>query len=620
MKRHLLCHLLVMLSATAMAEPRWDIPDPAAAEHPGAETAPSSSPTTYPDAEGFAERARFVLEGVADGGLDKWRRGYFAGGDPGKYLPGHAMAKLLIGEDRGQVVKYMNDDRSYKEHYHFAAVNWARFYPLFGEAILTDDTKQKLAQSAGNYDAYLLGGGTENHKTMWWTTANVLPLYIEGDRFAKRSKEKALADARQHLRTYVSKLYDAGAGEWDSSTYTMFTVNGLMNIYDFAEDEETRLLAKAGLDLLVSGYALKYTDGLFCGPNQRGFYTEPHRSITDQTGYVWFGSDAPLTHEDARHFRYSVHAITSAYRPNRVIVNLARKHLAGLPATQRNRKANYWHGHHADARLSTHETIHLDKAFTMGSLWDGHASQHTRFQIAVPTDKGAVSFTGGHPRKSDHTGKKTGLGFRDGNGRYLQSAQVGSTYLAMAVAPADEEAQYTFFRFPSGSEPQTFEGWHTFGVGRAVIAVRPIHADAGPPEVVEQEDKKGTVKMLRFPGRVSGFVVEVMPRLDPVELAKRISATRLEADKLNDDLSFTYRNAAGKTIGFTFNPDPQGDKHGDRLAHVTIDGEALAMNWPAVWGGPFVTLRDRVLRVTDGRGGFEIDFTGDLPAYKEWRP
>jgi hypothetical protein len=42
----------------------------------------------------------------------------------------------------------------------------------------------------------------------------------------------------------------------------------------------------------------------------------------------------------------------------------------------------------------------------------------------------------------------------------------------------------------------------------------------------------------------------------------------------------------------------------------------MDMNWPWVWGGPLVHLEHRVLRVTDGRIGFEIDFTKSLPVYR----
>ncbi len=609
-------------TAETKAEP-FTYPAPDKMEHPGAKEAPASSPLTYPDEAGHDKRAEVVLKALADGGLDKWRRGYFSGGDPGKYLTGHAMAKLLINPNDPEPVKYMNDNRSYKEHYHFAAVNWARFYPIFGDRVLTQDTKEKLDEAAFRYGAYLLGGGTENHKTMWWTTANVLPYYTETGRLNRKSKEQALKDAKQYLHTYVKKLYTAGAGEWDSSTYTQFTINGLLNIYDFSEDEESRLLAKAGLDLLMSSYATKYNDGIFNGPNQRGHYDQSHASITDQSGYIWFGSDMKVTHDDARDWRYTLHAITTAYRPNQVIYNIATRNIEGLPVTQYNRKANYWHGHHAEARMSTHETVHIAKDFTMGSLWDGHSSQHTRFQVTVATDDGAMSFTAGHPRKSDHTGKKIGIGFRDGAGRYVQSAQIGSTYIMLAKAPNDEpdDSQFVYFKYPKGAHAEKVaDGWYVFspdGVKDALL----VRAIGGEVEIGKDVPGKGDKpepnnEMMVVKGQNVGLIVEAIQIKSDAENEALLKKLKLDASGWPGKNTVSYVNKDGKNISVTFNPDPDGDRHGDRMAKVKVDGKAFNPGWEKPWGGPLMTLEDHVLTVTDGKDGFVVDFTGDLPVYK----
>ena len=73
----------------------------------------------------MAARAKRIRSGLAKEDLQRWRTGYFAGGDPGKYLPGAAMARLIEDPNDAEARRYMNDDRSYKEQYHFAAVNWA---------------------------------------------------------------------------------------------------------------------------------------------------------------------------------------------------------------------------------------------------------------------------------------------------------------------------------------------------------------------------------------------------------------------------------------------------------------------------------------------------------------
>lgn len=437
------CAMMIIFVGTSVALAEWEIPTPKTTEHPGAEAAPASSPLTYPDEEGFQKRRQIVLEGVADNDLGSWRRGYFSGGDPGKYLPGHAMAKLLLGQDDPNIKKLYNDNRSVKEHYHFAAHNWGRFLPLFGEEILTEEKLKELAENAAKYTAYHSGGGTENHVTQWRTQLPVLPHYLEGDRgIGRKSHEQILREGKQWLRGYVKGIYAGGNGEWDSSTYIIYTMNGLMNIYDFAQDEETRLIAKAGLDWFSTAYALKYRDGIFTAPLQRGFADSPHGTNTDQHGFLWFSSNASITAQDTRGWRYTLHPMTSGYRPNVVITNIAKKNLPNLPAEFHNSKPNYWGTTGGPRPNNYREVVYVGKTFNMGSLLNGHGSQISRFSIVVATDAGGVAFSGGHPRKSDHTGKKTGIGYADGNSRYTQFAQAGPTAISMSLSPEGEEHQY----------------------------------------------------------------------------------------------------------------------------------------------------------------------------------
>ncbi|MCC5848910.1 MAG: hypothetical protein JJU29_12555 [Verrucomicrobia bacterium] len=614
------------VQADTPTEAPWTIPTPATIEHPGAEDSPASSPLTYPDEEGFLTRRRTVLEGVADGDLGTWRRGYFTGGDPGKYLPGHAMARLMIGKEDPDIRRYYNDDRSVREHYHFAALNWGRFLPIFGEYILTDEKITELAERAAGYTAYHSGGGTENHVTQWRTQLPVLPHYLEGNgMIGRRSKEQVTRDGREWLREYVKGIFAAGNGEWDSSTYIMFTMNGLMNIYDFSPDEEARLIAKAGLDWFSTAYALKYRDGIFAAPQQRGFAHQPHGTIADQTGFIWFGSNAPITPADTRGWRYTSHAATSGYRPNGVIVNLARKALPELPATFHNTKPNYW-GTGGSHRASVyHETVHLGESFTLSSLWNGHGGQISRMSVIVDSPDGGVAFSGGHPRQSDHNGNIRGTGFGDGTGRYTQTAQAGATLISLSRAPEDEEHTYAYFRVPLDVEikPVAEElgadtPWWFTGAGRTLVAVLPI--GDGEPELIREGEGNREVQYLKIPGRTAGFVLKVLEDVDPAQAADALLRSTLDTSNLDENLEVVFTDADGDRLLMRFNPNPNGDMHGNRAAHAEINGEEVTFGTRPVYDGPYVHQADGVLTVNDGREGFVIDFTGDLPVYKPWTP
>jgi hypothetical protein len=153
--------------------------------------------------------------------------------------------------------------------------------------------------------------------------------------------------------------------------------------------------------------------------------------------------------------------------------------------------------------------VYIAPQFTIGTLWDGHGSQLTRFMVAVQSDKGAVTFTGGNPRQSDHTGQKTNIGYADGNGRYTQFAAMNATVMSLSQCPDDDaDAAYSFFTLPTGMDPREVNGWQTFHIEDTTVAIYPI---GGKVEIAETApDKKGkTTKFLKIAGKKTGFVVYV---------------------------------------------------------------------------------------------------------------
>ena len=96
------------------------------------------------------------MRGLATEDLAKWRRGYFKGGDPGKYLPAAVMARLLVDPNDEMARRYINDDRAATQHYHFAVLNWARLLPLFAD-VLEPDTIETFRAHAAKTDAYRTG-------------------------------------------------------------------------------------------------------------------------------------------------------------------------------------------------------------------------------------------------------------------------------------------------------------------------------------------------------------------------------------------------------------------------------------------------------------------------------
>jgi hypothetical protein len=451
--------------------------------------------------------------------------------------------------------------------------------------------------------------------------ACVLPEDLEGGRLAHKDKQEALSSAKRQLRDYVKGLYAAGQGEWDSPTYLMFDLHGMLNIYDFSSDPELRLLAAAALDWFTAAYALKYRDGIFAGPNQRGYYDKAVNSIADQTGWLWWGSSV---NPDPGSFYFAIHPATSSWKPNAILTKLARKDVPGLPVTFQNTKPNYWFGHGVSPKAGEYsESLHVSKSFTLGSLWNGFGGQITRFHL-VANGPQPLALTGGHPRKSDHTGKRLDeLTFRDGGGRYDQSIQTGPLYVSMSRIPEDEPIDYSFVSLPEGITPKKIGDLWVLRFGDAWVAVRPLgreseladrplsEKEASAREKAVAAGKSEPVpQILKMSGRPTGFALIAGESADwPSEedFVRWVSNTyRWDDSKFQTEMTLGIRLCEEREIVMT---------HDAESSRARVTG--LKAPAGAVYDGPFVKLKDQVLEISDGSKGYAVDFRGDLPVYRE---
>jgi hypothetical protein len=398
----------------------------------------------------------------------------------------------------------------------------------------------------------------------------------------------------------------------------------MLNIYDFSKDPEARLLAKAALDWYLAGYALKYTDGVYCAPNQRGYAPGPVEKIADETGYLWWGSRAKITPEDLSNARYTLHAITSAYRPNKVLTNIAKKNLPELPVEQRNTKPNYWHGLNRKPTPGVyHESVYLSGHYTMGSLWNGTGGQMSRFQIVASTDKGGVPFTGGHP---------SGYKYKDGGGKYDRTAQVGPVHVLLSRIADDAKLDYVFFTLPKeASEPRKSGDWWIITAGKTYLALQPLtdkveiaKTDLSPKQVKRNQArvKEGRPPryerkdILKLRGPATGWVLVTgdASTYDSLEVFKTsLKERKVDVSGWPDEghVSFVTPDKRKTRVSW---------QEGKNRPAVVINGKAVDYDkWDAVYAGPYVKQDNSVLTVTDGKDGFVVDFTGEKPVYKPWK-
>ena len=606
---------------------QWEIPSAETGDHPTANDAPASDARTYPFSVGFADRQSDLIQGLASYNIWAYRAGYYAeGNDPAKRVPAHAGARLILDPQDQDALEIMNDDRSPNEHYHFAAVNWARFLPIFRDA-LTDATFQEFSNNAANYGAYTSPGGTENHKVMSFTSGLVLADYIAGDRIGKMNKDDAKAKLKNTLRSYVKGLYRAGQGEWDSSTYLVFDLNGMLNIYDFATDPECRLMAKAALDWLTAGYALKYTDGVFCSPHKRGYADEPVDTKTDETGWLWWGTESGWQPEDMSYHYVTFQALLSSYRPPGVISRIATGQLPAFEA--RNSKPNYWFGQGISPVANEfQESVYKTPHYTMGTLWNGYFTDISRFQLVAEGPNGGLIFTGGSPMKWHHWDSKWQVEYRnDGIGKYDQSCQVGAAHITMTVIPPEtelhEEHQYAFFDLPTDTsfveDPKKNGNWFVIQADSAFIGLFPLCKDSSQIEYrkfYQPRMRAYTERRLYFNGERTGFILQTADMESYASINEFACALneqcQVDTSGYQDDLQLSFTSLAGDVIDMQYHLR-------NEYAAVAVNGESTDLNdWP-LYDSPYITCQNSVLTVNDGETGFEVDFSGDLPVYQPWQ-
>ncbi len=175
---------------------------------------------------------------------------------------------------------------------------------------------------------------------------------------------------KERLRAYVTALYQTGMGEWDSANYLSHGLTAYLLLYDFAQDPEVKLLAKAHLDWVCTAAAVKYYRGAWAGPNIRDYGNiGVHDGASGEFWHYFGGWEQPA----ARPYRDFVHLATSAYRPPAAVVALARKDFA-RPVELLASKPSYdgWTKPSGESAPTYFETTWFGRHTQLGSLPTGH--------------------------------------------------------------------------------------------------------------------------------------------------------------------------------------------------------------------------------------------------------
>lgn len=290
--------------------------------------------------------------------------------------------------------------------FHFTLVGMARIMGQYGNATKMRELRLKyLDEVWGRTDSYnaWTSEGTENHTNMCRTSGYLYAQYsLEyGTRYPNAAQR--IIDMKGWIRHYAERLYSVGNGEWNSSTYTVYSIIGWLNLYDLAKDPEVKNIAKAVLDYYTAEMALHYTQGFQAGAESRGSSTVSTRSGTDFLCWLWFGDNPAYSNPNGgsfftgNDFIQSIHAAVSDYRPNTIAVKLALKQIGF--GNYKNARPSYL----LDTPKEVKQNLFISNNFTLGSAclpyggFAGGSFQYISWKLVARVDTpnaSAIMLTG----------------------------------------------------------------------------------------------------------------------------------------------------------------------------------------------------------------------------------
>ncbi len=416
---------LALLPASAVAADHWTLANMVGTDSRGQTTYHARpvdtkfrNPISAADERDFQSRARYVIAQQAQLRVPAGNT-YF---ENEKRTYGYLMAQVLAG--REQAIKDLQVADAQAGQWHretqgidfyacFTLKHQVRKYFYFGD-LLDDDYRQRMFVGAKawtsqdplrrpHYAFQQPGGGWgPDQKNSWVDVRSTENLYLMRVTsvylFAEATGNREVAEQyKREFTRYARTLYRVSMGEWESENYHGHSIGPLCNLYDFARDEQVRMLAKACLDWVFAVGAVKYYRGGFNGPTKRDYnHVQPFGGSAASMLWLHFG-DCPVN--NAHWESDEVHLITSAYRPPPAVLQLARKQFA-KPVELMASKPQYSATTSGDAKSPPEylETQYFGHSFQMGSLSSGTSEDGgdvNGFKILAYSEKrGAVSLQG----------------------------------------------------------------------------------------------------------------------------------------------------------------------------------------------------------------------------------
>lgn len=524
------------------------------------------------------------------------------------------------------------------------------------------------------YDGFLKGG-TENHIAMRRTAGFLFGERFPTDKFHHDLTGKQLADiCLEYMQEYGQAVFASSQVEYLSPAYLAVNATAWLNVADLAKDDLAKLCGQAILDWLMADLAVNYHEGVVLPPLQRekGLLMERYqasyaRSLTQFVAWLYFGGGNTLANDGAfaadKYAPFFPHCLcveqfaVSPWQPNAIIRNVAAKRLvlpymlwqsrgnwpcieeSSLNAYGRTRPASL-HNYPADPRYHL-RSVYVNREYALGS---GNFRENMR----DPLLRSAVPFAVTWKTRDDHnyllvshpfwyTQRKWEesedlLGDEDwiGISPFCQTVHWENAALLLFDLPerdpyggeaapgstkflserTEEVIQSAFVYLPETVDEKAQNGpWFFVREGHVYIGIRPIQDGAR----WEASRHPGYAR-LAMPGSLVGCAIEVGDR-DEYGLfqtfQQRMLQTRVDTSRLDSEKQLTYLSSRGHELRLRH-------KSPGWLPDASVNGTRLDFDgWPT-GASPYVSCRDRILDVNDGRSGFTVNWQGDWPVYEHY--
>ena len=264
--------------------------------------------------------------------------------EPEKHYWPYVMARLE---------KYNSDDASASRLVRLFAVNKSICYSVPGivrliynypdSPAVRKNTQLFIKKAFERNDSYNIwtGEGTESQISMSRTSGYLLAqkALVYGNYFG--SAQEKLTEMKNWILDWSARIYQVGTAEYNSSVSVVYNIIGWLNLYDFAEDNDVRLAAKAVLDYYSTEMALHYNSGFVGGAEMRGTSIADHsKTASFFYNWFWFSPEEDEVSFAGNDFLQLIFAATSEYKPPALLVKYVQS-IVEEPEFYLNSKPSY---------------------------------------------------------------------------------------------------------------------------------------------------------------------------------------------------------------------------------------------------------------------------------------